>query len=210
MFPYDFPRHLEVQHWSKYVITYFSDECQTQGFNSYFISLCFQFSSPFSSSLLIKASSNVLLWWMSDPKLQLLSRFHMFLIFLVILKLCAHWRLFWPSTILCVRCKALGCYYVLLGFQSYSPSSSSVKIKDYSSNSLSYDSHTRFLFSIPKADVIHHFVDHYWSVIGYHFAILITFRAVSQPRFQLLHNPSMGSKGICLFINLFIFAFILK
>ena len=56
----DFSRHHQVLYWSKTVLTYYSDECQTRIFSSYYISLCFWFSSPSSSSVPIKDCSDVI------------------------------------------------------------------------------------------------------------------------------------------------------
>ncbi len=44
----DFSRHPQILYRSKTVLTYYSNECQTQSFRSYYALLCFRFSSPSS------------------------------------------------------------------------------------------------------------------------------------------------------------------
>ncbi len=56
---------------------------------------------------MIKDCSDILLWWMSDAKLQLLICFAMFPIFLTILKVSTDQKLFWHTTLMSVRRKAL-------------------------------------------------------------------------------------------------------
>ena len=67
-FVFDFSRHPQVLYCSKTILTHYSDECQTQSFGSYYVSLCFRFSSPSACSVLIKDCSDTLLWLVSDKK----------------------------------------------------------------------------------------------------------------------------------------------